>query len=151
MRKKIWALESGHYSDREVHCLFTNKADADKAALTEDPYGGGGYNVVSYDVFDVMPEPMTQYSMVEVISDANPSYINTTVVTEETKYPWMFWDSVPRGARARYVRAPMYGDTAGRLEVKGDDKQAVQQVFSDNRAVILDALSKDEKPREVRP
>jgi len=131
--------------------LFTNEADADKAALTEDPYGGGGYNVVSYLVLDEMPEPITQYSMVEEISDANPSYINTTVVKEETKYEWMFWDRVPSGGRARYVRAPVHNSKAGRLEVKGDDKQAVQQVFSDARGVILDALSRNEKPKQVRP
>lgn len=151
--RTVWALTSGSYSDYGIEAIFTTeKAALAASKLKEDEYDWHDYNVESFILYDEVPEEVTLYEMVEVIVDGSPSYVSTTKVTSKTKYPWMFLWGTPRARpHVRYVRAPVYKGKAGRLEVHGNDKQAVQQAFSDQRGVILDALSKDEKPRQVRP
>lgn len=138
MGDTLYALSQGAYSDYHVLALFTSKKLAEQAleAHKADEEWSRDARIEEFDLFDELPEPVTEhYYQVEIWDDGRVTNEN---IRQATHLPWNHLDGTPKPRpHVRWVRAPMYRDQGGRLEVRGSDEQAVKQAFSDNKARIL--------------
>jgi hypothetical protein len=138
----VWVLSSGEYSDYRVHCVVRGgEAEAEMLAARAnadgshyDSYCAEELPIVSSDVSKV--EVLTLVTVVSndgIAEDAGPRV--------RVEWPFDALYGTPT-LRWRWVRAPMYNDKAGRLEVWGIDHERVRKVFSDRRAALMsdDAL-----------
>ena len=139
--RKIWAVTRGSYSDYRVQALFATKEQAQHHLAVARGTSGDIWNrpedIEEFDFYDEGEEPVlvTEYSrMAEVWDDGR--------VTQEREGVRTEWDYDPLFGRptarpsVRFVRAPIHKDKGGRLEIRGTDKQAVDQAFSDNLAQL---------------
>lgn len=137
--RKVWAITTGAYSDYSVRALFSSKRAAKQAAEANNKDEDGWHRDTEIEVFylyDEVPVKVTEFFyQVEIWDDGR--------VTNERNHattclPWNHLWGLPKARPdVRYVRAPMYRDKGGRLEVRGTDEQAVKQAFSDNKARLL--------------
>jgi hypothetical protein len=139
-RRKLWALTAGSYSDYQVHALFPTKklAEAGVEAHNKDKEAWiEGAQVETLYLYDEVPEPTTSWKYQAELWDdglTTNEYLDST-----TALPWNHLrGEAPKRPKVRYVRAPIYNNKGGRLEVYGSDEQAVKQAFSDNKARIRD-------------
>jgi len=135
--KTVYAVSQGSYSDYRVEVLFESREQAELIAAENNDYFSDK-RVEEFLLYDEgeMPTKMAEYSLVCEIFDAGIVQERDPGITVE--YPWAFWSGTPtERPKVRYVRAPIHKDKGGRLEVRGSNKQAVQQAYSDNKARIL--------------
>jgi hypothetical protein len=135
----VWALSRGSYSDYRVLCivrggedeakLLAARANAAGDELYEDPYEAEELAVVDPDVQKV--EILTLTS--EIFDDGRTKESDPRIRVE---WPFDALYGTP-SLRWRWVRAPMYRDKGGRLEVWGTDHERVRRVFSDRRAMLM--------------
>jgi len=136
----VWVVSRGEYSDYRVLCAVKGgKADAEtlaaraNAAAGHDLYGDG-YTV---EVLAVVAPDVQKVELLTLqaeihddgrVKDLDPRY--------RVEWPFDPLYDTPR-LRWRWVRAPMYRDKGGRLEVWGTDHERVRRVFSDRRAMLM--------------
>ena len=139
MSKKMWALSSGSYSDYRVKVLFASKKLAEEAVRADnaDKESWGESFSEVFEVYDTVPEMVTVHVWQEAIYDDGTT--SDFRASAHSHLPWNhYWDYAENGRpKVRFVRAPMYHNRGGRLEVSGTDEQAVKQAFTDNKARIL--------------
>ena len=136
MSDRVWLVSSGSYSDYRVHCAAPSKRAAKEiaAALNADQERGR-FMVESLPVID-RAEQVTVYGIGAIITDAG-------TVREESVRDRAEWNVDPlypdrlRPVAFRWVRAPIYHNRAGRLEVYGTDRERVRKTFSDVRAELI--------------
>lgn len=132
-----WVVSSGSYSDYRVLCVCDTEERANlvAASLRGDSEGWRSDAVVEkLPLVDSDPEKIAILRLTTVISDSG----STTDTTERVEHEWSFDTTYPLVRVAwRWVRAPIYNNTGGRLEVYGCDFEAVRRVFSDRRAQLI--------------
>ena len=141
--KSVWLVSSGSYSDYRVHCASDYSvhcaAPSKKAAQSIVAALNGAdrieYFVERVPVFE-KAERVTIYGMEGIVTDDG-------TVREESVHDRDEWNVDPlypqrlRPVTIRWVRAPCYYGTAGRLEVYGTDRDLVSETFSDMKAQLL--------------
>lgn len=136
MIDQVWLVSSGSYSNYRVHCAAPSKkvAQGIVAALNEaDEWTE--YFTEQVPVIE-KAKRFTVYGLEVVISDDG-------IVTAEAVYDREEWNVNPlhperlQPVTVRWVRAPVYKDQAGRLEVYGLDQGLVRKTFSDMKARLV--------------
>lgn len=134
----VWVLSRGEYSDYRVLCVVRGGEDAAKllagranaaAGRYDEPYEVEELAIVSPDVEKVEILTLTG----EIFDDGRTEERDPTFRVE---WPFDALYGTPR-LRWRWIRAPMYHDKGGRLEVWGFDHERVRRVFSDRRAMLM--------------
>jgi hypothetical protein len=135
----VWVLSRGSYSDYRVLCVVRGGEDAAKMLaaranaagdnLYGDPYEAEELAIVDPDVQKVEILTLT----VEIFDDGRTKERDPRIRVE---WPFDALYGTPT-LRWRWVRAPMYSDKGGRLEVWGTDHERVRRVFSDRRAMLM--------------
>ena len=148
--KTVWLVSSGSYSDYSVHCAAPSK----KAAQGIIDALNGADEWTKYFVEQVpvieKAERTTIYGNEAIIADDGTTiYGNEAIIAddgtvrEESVRDRDEWNVNPlypqrrRPVTVRWVRAPVYHDRAGRLEVYGTDRERVRKAFSDTKARLL--------------
>lgn len=136
----IYVLSRGEYSDYSVLCACPNKEQAEQLAARynadKSEYHSDQVEVEELWVFGEQTQKLETLLLQTELFDNG---------TEKPKDPqvravWPFddWSNAAKiPVQWRWVRAPMYHDKGGRLEVRGYDHERVRKVFSDRRAAIL--------------
>ena len=148
MSDRVWLVSSGSYSDYRVHCAAPSKQAAydivDALNATDE---WAEYFVEQVPVIE-KAERVTIYGIEVVISDDG-------TVRAEAVFDRDEWNVDPlyperrRPVTVRWVRAPVYKDRAGRLEVYGTARNLVRAEFSSMKAQLL-ADPKLRKRRELK-
>lgn len=135
----VWVLSRGSYSDYHVLCvvrggqaeaeMLAARANAAGDELYGDPYEAEELPIVDPDVQKVEILRL----QVEVFDDGETKELKPQI---RVQWPFDALYDTPR-LRWRWVRAPMYHDKGGRLEVWGSDHERVRRVFSDRRAMLM--------------
>lgn len=135
----MWAVSSGSYSDYGV--LFVCKSEEVAQAWADrlnrepkyDPYFVEEFPVVTADTGRVSELRLA----VEIANDGTEMQRGNPRTAERinTGFPWEV--GTTKKVEWRWVRAPMYRDKGGRLEVWGLDHERVRKVFSDRRAWLM--------------
>jgi len=141
----IWVVSSGSYSDYSVLAAFASKSLAEKAAkMRTDEFNYRDYRVESLQSFDRDPAVITTFKITTTIWDngesghscAGESEVRRYLKSERTEPEF---DMLYRRAQrpdVRFVRAPVYKNKGGRLDVRCEDEQACWQAFSDSFAQV---------------
>jgi len=136
MTDRVWIVSSGTYSDYRVHCAAPSKQaayDIVDALNASDKWAE--YFVEQVPVFE-KAERFTVYGLEAVILDDGTVKAEAVFDREE-------WNVNPlhperlQPVTVRWVRAPVYKDRAGRLEVYGLDQGLVRKTFSDMKARLV--------------
>jgi len=133
--KTMWAVTSGSYSDYHVLCVCDSEARAKRIAAT--PTGGyPSYDVQTIPYRDDDPQQIVIHGLeCEVWDDGTATEQRTSIEVE-----WdfdMLWPERNVRSISRWVRAPVHKNHGGRLEVHGNDLEAVRHSFSDLRAQLM--------------
>ena len=137
--QRVWGITRGSYSDYTVLAIFEDEDEARAfcAAHQNTAYDAwGAPDDVECFMFypkGVQPVLNTVHSRSVVVWDSG----DTEGAMERERVEWEYsplYASVSARPNVRFVRAPMYLNQGGRLEVEGLDEQAVNQAYSDNLA-----------------
>ena len=138
--RKMWAISVGVYSSYRVLCLLSTKKEADELLRRMKASKWPTYGSARVELFPVVRSDVKQ---VKVLSLAQEIWDNGTfdAPREQIRVEWPFdrYDPEVKAASWRWVRAPMYHNRGGRLEVSGTDFAAVREMFAHKRAEILAA------------
>lgn len=136
MTDRVWLVSSGTYSEYRVHCAAPSKQAAYDIVDALNTTGKWAkYFVEEVPVIE-KAERFTVYGLEVVISDDG-------TVRAEAVFDRDEWNVDPlyperrRPVTVRWVRAPVYEDQAGRLEVYGLDQKLVRKTFSDMKARLV--------------
>jgi len=141
---QIWVVSSGSYSDYSVLAAFTSKSLAEEAAKMQTVDSYRSYRVESLQSFGRPPTMITTFKITTTIWDNGESGHRCAGESDVHPY-WKSERSEPefdmmyqRAQRpdVRFVRAPVYKNKGGRLDVRCEDEQACWQAFSDNLVQI---------------
>lgn len=131
----VWVVSSGDYSDYRVHCAAPSK----KAAQEIVDVLNGADEWIKYFVERVpvieQAERITVYGFEAVIADAG-TVCNSVLHRDEWNVNPLYPERL-RPVTVRWVRAPIYHQAGGRLEVYGTDRDRVRKTFSDMKAQLL--------------
>jgi len=135
MSGTIWVVSSGSYSDYRVHAVFADELAAKRAVGMERKPYGESYVVETLPFFATgeFAEMVTEYRHNIVLWDDGRS--DQEHVSEETGPEFdLTYGPPPARPQVRYVRAPIYGNKGGRIEVRGADRAAVDKTLTDKVA-----------------
>jgi len=137
--RTVWAVTRGSYSDYKVLAIFAANADAERHLATASASGiwNRAESVEQFDFYDEgeQPELITWYERSAVILDDGSATHENESVQTDWDYDQLYGHQTARPS-VRFVRAPIYQDKGGRLEIRGTDRQAVNQSYGDNLAQI---------------
>jgi hypothetical protein len=135
--KTIYAVSSGEYSDYSVRGVFEDEATA-KAWADAMNSGESRYEQYRVESFTFIPAGTAPFKVTEYQKTAQLNDDGT--VTAEREWDTTHWaissyyGIPPVRPAVRYVRAPCHKGTAGRIDIRGSDQQAVRQAMSDKIA-----------------
>jgi hypothetical protein len=137
---QVFVLSRGEYSDYRVLCVCPDKVQAEQLAARYNADKSGYHSdVVEVEelwVFGGETQKLeTLLLQTELFDNGNE---NAKDPMYTAVWPFDDWSgAATTPVQWRWVRAPMYHDKGGRLEVRGYDHERVRKVFSDRRAAIL--------------
>jgi len=155
-KSTVFALVTGCYSDYRVLATFATREDAQRAARRHkelDEWSDDA-RVETLDFYPEGVEPkrvVTHLFQCVLLDDGTirDHHPNGDPHTASTSWDYdMLW-AVGERPRLRYVRAPCYGNTGGRLEVTGLDERACAQAFSDRVRMFKVGAWDPRKHREI--
>lgn len=136
MTGHVWLVSSGTYSEYLVHCAAPSEQAAYDIVDALNTTGKWAkYFVEEVPVINKAKQ-FTVYGLEVVISDDG-------TVRAEAVFDRDEWNVDPlyperrHPVTVRWVRAPIYEDQAGRLEVYGLDQERVRKTFSDMKARLV--------------
>lgn len=115
MRKPIWAVSEGVYSDYHVVALFPTKELAEEAAKE----GGGGHYVEEMDFWEEVPRATKVWS-IDVRTDGKGD-------SRPNEYTWVDWPAAHH-PKVEYRELP-WG-----FRITGTDEKAVYKALSERLA-----------------
>ena len=133
--KSVWVVSSGSYSDYRVHCAAPSKEAAKAIVVALNGDETCNYFIEQVPVID-KAEKVNVYGMEAVISDRGNLSGETTSERSEWNVDPLFPERM-HPVTIRWVRAPCYYGTAGRLEVYGTDRELVREAFASTKAQLL--------------
>lgn len=138
--QRVWGITRGSYSDYRVLAIFEDQAEAKAFCAAhqntahDSPWGApDDVECFMFYPKGVQPVLNTVHSRSVVVWDSG----DTEEAMERGRVEWEYsplYDRVSARPNVRFVRAPMYHNKGGRLEVEGLDQQAVNQAYGDNLA-----------------
>lgn len=133
-----WAVSKGSYSDYGVLCICPDKKTAERIAhdvnAAESSYGEPAF--VEQIPFLAESRMVQTYGLECEVWD-NGTTSETRERNRVEHEADMLYPEHNRPVMKRWVRAPMYHNKGGRLEVFGTDRERVRRVFSDTRAQLV--------------
>lgn len=137
MSDKAWAVSKGSYSDYGVLCICPDRETAERIArdVNADQHSYGEAFVEQISFLTESRTVQTYGLECEVWDNGTTSETRERDMVEHEAN--MLWPERNRPVTKRWVRAPMYHNTGGRLEVYGTDQERVRRVFSDTRAQLV--------------
>jgi len=135
--KKVYGISTGKYSDYSVLCICPSKKEAKKLVNTLNSDPESSHHDCRIEEFVVCDSAVKKNNniltlSVELMDDGTERRSTSNALT---KYPFD-WNGDPGPCRWRWVRAPMYHNKGGRLEVYGTNHTRIRKVFTEKRAMI---------------
>jgi hypothetical protein len=135
---EMWAVASGEYSDYGIDAICGDRETAEawaKAMNESADTCGSDHRVESIEFVPAGVEPfqVTHYTRHAELYDSGKLVEHDMRVDVE----WAvgsYMGIPPSRPHVRFVRAPVYQDKGGRLEVRGASEEAVNKVFSERVA-----------------
>ena len=134
--KTVWVISSGSYSDYQVHAVVKGKRK-DAEALARRANVGRQWD--QYEI-ERLPVVEADVQQVEILTLTTTLWDNGKESERggHTRIEWPFDATYGTPAVSwRWVRAPIYNNCGGRLDVYGTDHERVRRVFSDRRAQLM--------------
>lgn len=136
--KTMWCVSSGEYSDYRILCVAEDRQVAERVTekLRTDPGSWDRDARVEEIAFaDEHTAPETTLRIQQVIPDDGSC--GEAHESIEELWPWETHRGAGAECRWRWIRAPVYGGRAGRLEVWGSDLERVRKVFTEKKAALM--------------
>lgn len=137
--KTIYAIATGEYSDYCIRAVSDDKAAAEEwvnALVSED----GGWHTdarIEELIFIEKGVSPTKEHYVDLSQDLwNDGAEGELRINERDEYPIASYNGAPpERPRVRFVRAPCHRGSGGRIEIRGNNTQAVMKVYSEQKAM----------------